>query len=307
MIEAGSPDLAARGAREITQPDPTTSTPTVMAGTRRARVRRVSFYAALGWLALVLMLAILAPVLPIAHYAVPVGPPRLGVGWRWPEFLGTDPFGRSVLSRIIYGSRQSLLIAVAAVAGAFTVGGIVGTLAGYRAGTTDRVVSVVVDAFLALPPIMVLLALTAALRPGTTTLIIALGAIVTPGVIRVSRAQALNFSQRDYVHAARVMGATHGRIIRRFIAPSLWQPLSTFAVIQLSLVMIAEGSLSFLGLGVPLPKPSWGEMIATGQGELPERLNLVVVPGAMFVLTVISLNIIGEYARRRDRRTSKIS
>jgi len=103
------------------------------------------------------------------------------------------------------------------------------------------------------------------------------------------------------------MGATHGRIIRRFIAPSLWQPLSTFAVIQLSLVMIAEGSLSFLGLGVPLPKPSWGEMIATGQGELPERLNLVVVPGAMFVLTVISLNIIGEYARRRDRRTSKIS
>jgi peptide/nickel transport system permease protein len=307
MIEAGSPELAVAGARDINQPDPAMSTPVVMAGTRRAKARRVSFFAALGWLALVLLLAILAPVLPIADYAVPVGPPRLGVGARWPEFLGTDPFGRSVLSRIVYGSRQSLLIAVAAVAGAFTVGGIIGTLAGYLGGATDRVVSIIVDSFLALPPIMVLLALTAALRPGTTTLIISLGAIVTPGVIRVARAQALNFSQRDYIHAARVMGATHGRIIRRFIAPSLLQPLSTFAVIQLSLVMIAEGSLSFLGLGVPLPKPSWGEMIATGQGQLPDRLNLVFVPGAMFVLTVISLNIVGEHARRRDRRTSKLN
>ena len=197
------------------------------------------------------------------------------------------------------------MISVVAVAAAFVIGGIVGTFAGYSRGWSDRVVSVFVDSFLALPPLMFLLALTAALRPSTGTLIIGLGAIATPGVVRVARAEALAFSQRDYVHAARAMGASHTRIMRRFIAPSLLVPLSTFSTILLSLVIIAEGSLSFLGLGVPPPTPSWGSMIATGQSDISTKPHLVFIPAAVLLLTVMALNAVGEAARQHDRRSSR--
>jgi peptide/nickel transport system permease protein len=276
-----------------------------LTGRRRRRVAKIGLWLAAGWVVTIITLAILAPVLPIDPPDRPVGEARLGVGFRWPEPLGTDRFARSELSRIIFGSRQSLVISGAAVAVALVVGALIGTIAGYFRGWTDRVVSVFVDSFLALPPLIILLALTAALRPSTSTLVIGLGAIATPGVIRVARAQAINFSQRDYIAAARVMGASHARIMRRYIAPSLLVPLSTFAVILMSLIMIAEGSLSFLGVGVPPPNPSWGEMIASGQDEMNRSPHLVFVPGAVFLLTVVSLNAIGEWARQRGDRPSK--
>jgi peptide/nickel transport system permease protein len=267
----------------------------------------VALWISVGWITLIVAAAILAPILPIEDPDVPVGTAQRGIGLRWPEPLGTDRFARSVLSRVVYGARQSLVIAVVSVAVAFIIGGIIGTLAGYFRGWLDRIVSVFVDSFLALPPLMILLALTAALRPSTSTLIIGLGAIATPGVIRVARAQALNFSRRDYVLAAQVMGAGHTRIMRRYIAPSILLPLSTFAVILLSLIMIAEGSLSFLGVGVPPPNPSWGEMIASGQSDIAQHPHLVFVPGAVFLLTIISLNSIGEWARQRGARSSKVT
>jgi peptide/nickel transport system permease protein len=281
------------------------ATSTDLGGGRFRRTLKVGVWLAVGWLVLIVGTAILAPILPIASPDKPVGAAKLGIGWRWPEPLGTDKFARSTLSRVIFGARQSLVISVAAVAAAFIIGGIVGTIAGYFRGWVDRIVSVFVDSFLALPPLMILLALMAALRPSTWTLIVGLGAIATPGVVRVARAQALTFSQRDYVHAARAMGAGHTRIMRRFIAPSLLVPLSTFSAILLSLVIIAEGSLSFLGVGVPPPTPSWGSMIATGQSDISTKPQLVFIPAAVLLLTVMALNTIGEAARQRDRRSSR--
>lgn len=296
-------------ARDVASAEPVEPTAepsaTPMTGVRRVRTRRIGLWLAVGWVAAIVLSAVFAPLLPIEDPELPIGDARQGVGLRWPEPLGTDKFARSILSRVVYGARQSLVISVAAVAVAFVIGGLIGTLAGYFKGWIDRVVSVFVDSFLALPPLMILLALTTALRPSTSTLIIGLGAIATPGVIRMARAQSLNFSQRDYIHAARVMGASHARIMRRFIVPSVVLPLSTFAVILLSLIMIAEGSLSFLGVGVPPPAPSWGEMIASGQGDLAKHPHLVFVPGIVFLLTVMSLNTIGEWARQRKARPSK--
>jgi peptide/nickel transport system permease protein len=306
MIESGAPELtaAAEGGHETVEP---TAAAPAMTGQRRSRRRQISLYLAFGWIGAIALAAIFAPLLPIESYDVPVGDSSLNPGFRWPEPLGTDRVARSILSRLVYGARQSLVICVGAVLVAFVIGGIIGTMAGYFKGWTDRVVSVLVDSFLALPPLVVLLALVAALRPSTSTLVIGLGVVAMPGVIRVARAQALNFSQRDYIHAAKVMGATHSRIMRRYIGPSVLQPLTTFAVIQLSVLMIAEGSLSFLGVGVPPPKPSWGEMIASGQSDLATDPHMVFVPGIVFLLTIVSLNVIGEWSRQRRSRSSKVA
>jgi peptide/nickel transport system permease protein len=270
------------------------------------RKHRWGVWIAVGWLVLVVAGAVLAPILPIEDPGASVGPARTPPGWRWPEPLGTDGVGRSMLSRLIYGGRQSLLIATVSVAAAFLIGGAIGMAVGYFRGSFDRVVAIFVDALLSVPALVFLLAVTAALRPSTRTLIIALGILAIPGIIRVSRAQGIAVSQREYILAARVMGARHLRILRRYIAPSLVMPLSTFAIILLSVLMIAEGSLSFLGVGIPPPTPSWGGMIASGQGDLATEPYLVFLPAAVLLLTVMSLTVIGERARERGGRPTRI-
>ncbi|MCD4536595.1 ABC transporter permease [Nocardioides sp. cx-169] len=266
---------------------------------RTKRVNRPLLWVAVAWLGAVGLLALLAPFLPIASYVTPVGPPRMAPFNDWPEFLGTDSQGRSVLSRLIYGGRDTLAISLGASLIGFVVGSIIGIVMGYFRGVVDRVVGFGVDVFLAFPPLVVLLLLVTALRPSVPTLLVTLGLLVTPSFARLSRGSTLVWVDRPFVIAARTYGASNWRIITRDLTGNVILPLLTILPIVIAVIMIAEGSLSFLGFGMPPPRPSWGNMISAGTKELRITPVLTFIPAIVLFFTIFFLNVIGERVRSR--------
>ena len=252
------------------------------------------------WVLAFLFAAISADILPIASPDVDAGiGVRLPPFQNWPEFLGTDSLGRSTLSRVILGSRTSLAIGVLAVLVGMVVGGLLGLLAGYKRAWIDNLIGTFTDAMLAFPALIFLMALAAVLGRGVGMVIIGLGAVAIPSFLRVARANAIRFSTREFVHAARLSGASVGRILMREILPNIVPPMMAYAVIVMAGLIVAESSLSFLGLGVAPPTPSWGGMIADGRYELRAAPALVFVPAAVLFFTVLSFNVLGDAARRR--------
>ena len=285
---------------------PVVPTPTKAARrTRTQRARgRFAFRFATGWLGLCITLSLLADLLPIKHYAETPEPGvtdafRRPPGLRFDEPLGTDSLGRSELSRVIYGLRVSLLLALGAVALAMLLGVAFGVSAGYLRGWVARVFDLVTDTLLAFPPLMFLLALTAALRPGFRTLTIALMFLAFPTQAKVARANTLTYANREFVLAARAMGATSRRIIVKEIVPNVALPVMSVSFLSMASLMVAEGSLSFLGVGIPGPTPSLGGMVAEGRSNLATSPHLTFVPGVALLLTVFSLNTVGDRARAR--------
>lgn len=263
-----------------------------------ARTRsRWSVTLAIVWLSVVVLVALLADLLPLEAYSAPVGEPRLGPGFRLDEPFGYDHLGRSVLSRLAYGARVSLLVGAGAVSIAMFVGGMIGLIAGYRRGKVEAVLNVLIDSVLAFPPLFLLLAVTAIYQQSMLTLIGGLGVVVLPAFARLSRASTLSFAQREFVMAARSMGASSLRIMFRELAPNVIRPLASYGFLMLATAVVAEGSLSFLGMGVPPPRPTWGGMIAAGRQYLSTDPHLVFVPAIVLVLTVHSVNIIGDRFR----------
>ncbi len=252
-----------------------------------------------GWLGLMVLLALLGPLLPLPEVGETVGPPAQPPGLRWPEPLGTDSIGRSTLARVVGGARVSLLVGGAATLIGAVVGGLLGLLAAYLRGKLEAVVDTLTDSVLAFPPLLLLLALAAVMRPSITTLTVSLGLLTVPAFIRIMKANAIAAQSREYVLAARALGASNSRIIFRELLPNTAAAVLAFAVVQMAVLIVAEGSLSFLGLGVPAPTPSWGGMIAAGRDRLDAAPSLVFVPGLFFVLTVFSLNTLGEHLRRK--------
>lgn len=252
---------------------------------------------AVGWLAVVVLMAMFADLLPLADYARPVGEPRQVPGFRWPDPLGYDHLGRSVLSRVAYGARASLLVGVGAVSIAMVVGGTIGLVAGYRRGKVEAVLNVLIDSVLAFPPLFLLLAVTAIFQQSLVTLIGGLAVVVLPAFARLSRASTLSLAQREFVMAARSMGASPLRIMFRELAPNVVRPLASYGFLMLAAAVVAEGSLSFLGMGVPPPQPTWGGMISSGRQYLSTDPHLVFVPAILLVLTVHSVNIVGDWFR----------
>ena len=274
---------------------------------RPPKVRgRVLFWVAIAWVSLMILLAIFANLLPLHRYDLLVTSlsPSTAPGWR-AEFLGTDSTGRSVLSRIIFGARESMLVSVLAASLTFVVGLAIGVVAGFFRGKVDAVISVVLDAVLAIPSLILLIAIASVGRSGTATLVVSLGIVGIPSVARLARAATLALADRDYIVAARVMGATNVRIIVRELLPEIVLRVSSFVFLLMALFLVAEGSLSYLGLGVPPPTPSWGGMIADGQSYLSTQPYLILVPTAFLFLTVYSFTVIGDRARRHfDSRES---
>jgi peptide/nickel transport system permease protein len=263
---------------------------------------RLGLVASAGWLVLVAFLAVFADILPIEHWTkadLSAGSFDLRPGLRWPEVLGRTTNGYSELSHVIYGARTSLTIGVVAVAVGVVIGIVAGLFAGWYGKAVDGTITVATNTILAFPPLILILAIVAVYGSSVRTLALALAAVSIPTYTRLMRAQTLAIRQREYVQAADAMGASNRRLMWREVLPNAVMPVLSYSFIVVAVVIVAEGSLSYLGVGVPSPQPSWGGMIAAGQRKLKTDPHLVFVPAIVMFLTVLALNRFGEWARKR--------
>jgi peptide/nickel transport system permease protein len=213
------------------------------------------------------------------------------------HLLGTDNVGRDVLSRVIWGTRISLIAGFVSVAIAAATGSLIGLFAGYRGGRTDGVAMRLMDAVLSFPPLVLALALGAVLGADLTGVLIALGVVYTPTFARLMRGQVLTIRTREYIEAARALGASGRSIAWRHILPNAAAPIVVQASLSVAFAILAEASLSFLGLGVQPPAASWGSMINAGRGYLRQAPWIVFGPGAALFLVVLGFNFVGDAIR----------
>jgi peptide/nickel transport system permease protein len=219
--------------------------------------------------------------------------------WSLNGLLGTDALGRSILSRVLYGARTSLAIVAVATAISLVFGMILGMLAGFYRGLIERIVDLYTNSMASLPPIMVLLAIISVAGNSVFTMMLALGILDIGTYARIAKGGVIAQNDRDYVMAARAMGATDRRILIREILPNLVPALTAIVPPLMAGLIITEGSLSFLGYGIPAPAPSWGGMIASSTDLLSRFPLLIFGPIVAIVLTVYSLNTIGDHLARR--------
>jgi peptide/nickel transport system permease protein len=214
------------------------------------------------------------------------------------HLFGTDELGRDLFSRILYGARYAMIVGCSVVSGSLLLGTLVGSLAGYYGGRLDRFVNVIVmNAFLSFPGILLAIAFVAFLGPGLWNLIFALIIGGWVGYARLVRAQVLAAREREYVEAARALGATDFRILVRHILPNIMQPVIVQAAIGMAGAILAEGTMSFLGLGVPPPVPSWGAMLNDGRSHLFDSPHVILFPAAAVMLAVLAFNFVGDALR----------
>jgi peptide/nickel transport system permease protein len=263
---------------------------------RRRRRMGVGFVLAAGWIVFVLLLAIFADVLPIqsptdADFLAKRAPPSAE------HWLGTESLGREELSRLVHGARISLTVGLCAPVIGAVAGGLLGLLAGYFRGRFEALVVGGVDVLLAFPPLVLALAVTAYLGQTIPNLVMILGVLGIPAFTRVARAATLSLAQREFVVAARALGATHARILFRELLPNVALPLIAFFLLGVAVTIVVEGALSFLGLGVPPPAPSWGIMIGEGRESLDFAPRLAFMPAAAMFATVLAFNMVGDSLR----------
>ena len=255
-------------------------------------------------------LAILAIALTVAAFADAIAPhgyddqdlalalqPPVGVGGTWNNALGTDALGRDVLSRIIYGARTSLLLALASVLLAAAGGVTLGLVSGWAGGRSDAAIMSVVEAQLSLPYLLIAIAFMALLGPSLANLVIVL--VLRSWVVyaRLVRVAVLSMKSREFVTVAVALGATDGRILFRHIAPNVLAPALVVSSFQLAELIIVESSLGFLGLGVQPPTPSWGSMLSQGREYIATAWWLVTFPGLAIIITVLGANLFGDALR----------
>jgi peptide/nickel transport system permease protein len=262
--------------------------------------------------------AVFAPILPMPAPNKPFVT-LAGEGPMAAHPFGLDSSGQDMLSRVVWGARASLLVSVGSVLFGLVFGGILGLIAGYYRGRLDTVLSYVFNVFLAIPQLVLALALVAvfASDPAVTVakremwLIIAIGLVSIPIIGRITRASTLTWSQREFVLAARSMGARNRRIIVRDVLPNVMPAMFSIALLGIAVVIVLEGGLSILGVGVPASTPSWGNLVAVGRNELTKIVGaapqVIFAPAFAIFSTVLSLNYLGDVVRARfDVRESAI-
>jgi peptide/nickel transport system permease protein len=254
-----------------------------------------AFWIAVGWMALITLLAILAPVLPLDD------PNAVGSGGKWEGFsgdhwLGTDNLGRDVLSRTIHGARVSLVVGFAAVAGGLVVGGFLGLVAGFKGGWLERLVIALADILLSFPALILALAIVTFLGRDMWKIVLALGILSIAPITRLSRANTIQWSQREFVLAARTLGANNRRILFKEVLPNVVMPMASLALIGVAIVIVAEGTLAFLNVGID-NAISWGKLVFEGKDSLEQAPHVAFVPAAAMFLTVLALNFAGDRLR----------
>jgi peptide/nickel transport system permease protein len=282
----------------------TTATPASRAQARAGRFYRGTLallanpLAAVGLalVAVLLLVALLAPVLapqaPDAQdLAQRLQPPSSA------HPFGTDQLGRDILSRVIWGSRITLVIVALAAVTVAPIGLAIGIVAGYRGGWVDKVLMRVTDVFMAFPRLVLALALVAALGPGIENAIIAIAATAWPPFARLARAETLTLRCQDFIAAARLQGASHGRILLRHILPLTISTVLARLTLDLAGMILIAAGLGFLGLGAQPPSPEWGAMVATGREFLTDQWWVATVPGAAIFLVSLAFNLIGDGLR----------
>lgn len=226
-------------------------------------------------------------------------PPVWEAGGTSSHILGTDRIGRDVLSRIIYGSRVSVKVSIIGIFLGGAIGITLGLMAGYFGGKLDMVVMRLVDITLSIPSILFALVLAAAIGAGLTTVLIVIGYILWAYYARQVRGEVLSIRESDYIARARVTGASHTRIIYRHVFPNVINTIIVLATLQVGFVILLEASLSFLGVGIQRPEPAWGLMVADGREVIVSFWWVSLFPGLAIMLTVLSLNLLGDWLRDR--------
>ena len=283
----------------------------------------VAFWLAAMWIGLVVFLAATADLWPLPapdrmDWSAPAAPP--GTIGRLPAvgsaaetaatpvvyLFGTDTMGRDIFPRLIFGARVSLTVGLATPLIGLLAGGGLGLLAGFFRGRIEAVLTTVMDTILAFPGLVLLIAVTFYLGRGLVHIIAALGFLTIPAFFRVARAHTLTLAEREFVAAARMQGQGNAAILLGEILPNILMPLAVYALLVVAYMIIAEGALSFLGLGVPPPTPSWGGMIAEGRERLQTAPHVSLIPAAVMFLTVLAFNLMGDALRGlADRREGR--
>jgi peptide/nickel transport system permease protein len=279
-------------------------------GGRPARRRReVAVVLSMIWIGLVLFAAVTASWLPLKDELDSDVLHKLSRPGENGFLLGSDGLGRDIFARIIHGSRVSVIISVFAVLIGIVGGGLLGMLVGMIRGRFERSVMFVNDIALAFPALVLLLGLLAYVGQSLMVITVTIGLLSIPRYTRVARANTLSIAEREFVIAARALGAKGHRVLLREIAPNVVIPLAAFGLLSIGVVIVLEGSLSFLGLSVPQPTPSWGSMIAEGKRHLNDAPHVSLIPSIVMFLTVLAVNFVGDNARARffDVRESGLS
>jgi peptide/nickel transport system permease protein len=277
-----------------------TAAPPRKAKTKRQwRGFRIGFWISVAWLALVTFLAVFASVLPfIKPYAKTYSDCGAG-GPSASHWLGCDNIGRDLFSRIAYGGRVSLFIGLTVVLLAILVGGSIGLVAGYYRGKTDTLMTTIIDTILAIPPLIFLLFVVIVLGQSLQNIVIAVGILAIPTTARIVRANTMVYSQREFVTAAKILGAKNKRVIWREVMPNIVPALVSYTFLAVGIIIVVEGVLSFLGASVPPPTPTWGKIVAEGRQQLNQHPLIAILPGLVIFFTVLALNFISDSVREK--------
>lgn len=285
--------------------------PEVDEALERARRRKwgFGFWLATVWLVVVFVLCALAPWLPFVDE--PGAFPDLGTpsaaGPSTDHFFGVNKNSDDIFSQVVNGGRVSLFIAFTVVVLGFASGGVIGLISGYFRGRVDRIISAAIDVALAFPALVLALAMIAVfakaeggtIRPNVPVVIGSLSILSVAPLARITRGATLVVSEREFVVAAKTLGAKHSRIMRKEILPNVLPPMAAFALTVVAVVIVAEGALAFLGLSVGAPRPTWGKLIQVGRPDLEEHGHITFFPAGVMFLTILALNYIGDVLQGR--------
>ncbi len=297
---------------DVPADEPTIHSAAVEAGPEIERLRRrkgigFSAWLAIGWLALLFFLAVAAPILPIPDPVQDATPALARQGPSADHLMGLDASGRDMLSRCIWGARNSLFIGVVSVAIGFVVGGSLGLISGYYKGRLGGFIGASLDILLAFPPLILALSIVTFLGRTVPNVTLGLAIVSIPVLARIARASTLSWSEREFVLASRAQGAKHFRIMRREILPNVLPALFSIALLGIAVVLVAEGGLAIIGAGVKPDVVTWGNIIVSGQGELRDASHIVLFPSFFIFFTVLALNFLGDVVRAKtDIRESSL-